>query len=82
MLLCLGLSILFGHAEIDHVNNIGGLWSGPSDEEIVGLDIPVDQILLVNSLNSWQLNRELIKQPQNMLQVEIPFAWPPSQQFW
>lgn len=43
------------------MNNIGGLRSGPADEEIVGLDVPVDQILFVDGLNSWQLERGLVK---------------------
>lgn len=52
MLFCLGVPILFGHTEIDHMDNIGGLRSWPPDKKVIRLDIPVDQIFFVNGLNS------------------------------
>lgn len=55
MLLGLGVTVLLGHAEIDHVDYIGGLGVGAADEEVVGFDIPVDEVLLVDRLDSGQL---------------------------
>ena len=57
MLLGLGISILFGHSEIDYVNYVGGLGRGSTDEEIIRFDISIDEILFVNDLHSRQLRR-------------------------
>lgn len=55
MLLCLRISVLLGHAEVDHVNNIGGFGVGSSDQEVVGFNVAVDQILLVYRLDAGEL---------------------------
>ena len=57
MLLRLGVSILFGHAKIHHMNDIGGFRSGSTNQKVVRLDITVDEVLLVDCLDS----RELLK---------------------
>lgn len=51
VLLRLGVTVLLGHAEVDHVDNIGGFGAGAPNEEVVGLDVPVDQVLLVDGLD-------------------------------
>lgn len=55
MLLGLGVTVLFGHAKIDHVDYIGGFGVGTADEEVVGFDITVDEILLMDRLDSGKL---------------------------
>jgi hypothetical protein len=55
MLLGLGIAILLGHAKVDHVHQISILGVGPSNQKVVGLDITVDQVLLVDSLDSEEL---------------------------
>lgn len=50
-----GVSVLFGHAKVDHVNDICSLGTGPADKEIVGLDVTVDQVLFVYRLYPRQL---------------------------
>jgi hypothetical protein len=55
VLLRLGVSVLLGHAEIDNMDNVGSLRSWPTDQEVVGLDVAIDQVLLVNGLYSRQL---------------------------
>lgn len=55
MLLGLGISVLLGHSEIDNVDYISGFGTGATDEEVVRLDIAIDQVLLVDSLDSRQL---------------------------
>ena len=57
VLLGLGVTVLLGHAEIDDVNDIGGLGPWAADEEVVGLDITVDQVLLVDCLHTRKLNK-------------------------
>ena len=52
MLLGLWVSVLFGHSEIDDMDDIGGFGTGASDEEVVGLDVSVDQVAVVDRLDS------------------------------
>jgi hypothetical protein len=54
MLLGLGITILFGHAKVDDVDNIGRLGAGTTDQEVVGFDVTVNQVLLMDCLNSGQ----------------------------
>lgn len=55
MLLGLWIAVLFGHAEVNNMDDIGCFTSGASNKEVVGFDISVDQVLLVNSLNTGEL---------------------------
>lgn len=55
MLLGFGVSILFSHAKVNHVNDIGGFGVWSANQEVIGLDIAVDEVLLVNRLNSRKL---------------------------
>lgn len=52
MLFCFGVSVLFGHSEINNVNNIGGFGTGTTNEEVVGFDVSVDQVTVMDSLDS------------------------------
>ena len=52
VLLRFGISILLGHTEIYYMNHVRAFGVRTADEEVVGFDVSVDQILLVNSLNS------------------------------
>lgn len=52
MLLRLGVTVLLGHTKVDNVDNVGALRAGATDEEVVGLDVPVDEVLLVDGLHS------------------------------
>lgn len=54
MLLRLWVTVLLGHAEVDDVNNVGGLGSRTADKEVVRLDVTVDQVLLVDGLYARQ----------------------------
>lgn len=54
MLLSLGVTVLLGHAEIDNVDNVGGFAVWPADQEVVGLDVAVDEVLLVDGLHAGQ----------------------------
>ena len=55
MLLRLGIPVLLGHAKIDHENGIGRLRRRSADEEVVRLDVPVNQVLLVYRLYTREL---------------------------
>ena len=57
VLLGLGVAVLLRHAEVDNVDDVGALRAGPANEEVVWLDIPVDQVLLVDGLYAGQLGR-------------------------
>lgn len=52
MLLGLGVSVLLGHTEVDHVDDVGRLGSWSSNQKVVGLDITVDEVLFVYRLDS------------------------------
>ena len=51
VLLRLGVTVLLGHAEVDNVDNVGSFGAGAADKEVVGLDVAVDEVLLVDGLN-------------------------------
>lgn len=55
VLLRLWVAILLGHAEIHDVNHVGGLCARSADQEVVGLDVAIDEVLLVDSLDSGEL---------------------------
>lgn len=48
----LGISILFRHTKVDDVNGVCALCAGSADEEVVRFDISVDEVSLVDSLDS------------------------------
>ena len=50
----LWITVLLCHAKVNNVNNVLSLAARPTDEEVVGLDISIDEILLVYSLNTRQ----------------------------
>lgn len=51
MLLRLRVTILLGHAEVDNMDYARGLGAGTADQKVVGLDIAINQILLVDGLD-------------------------------
>lgn len=55
VLLRLGVTVLLGHTEVDNVNNVGTLGAWSADQEVIGLDVSVDEVLLVDGLDSRQL---------------------------
>jgi hypothetical protein len=57
VLLRLGITVLLGHTEVDNVDHVGALGARAPDEEVVGLDVPIDEVLLVDGLDSRQLGR-------------------------
>ena len=57
MLLSLWVSVLLRHAEINDVNDIGRFRVWSTDEEIVGFDVSIYQVLLVYGLNTGQLRK-------------------------
>lgn len=56
MLFGFGISVLFCHAEINNMNDICSLGIGSTDQEVVWFDISIDEVLLVNGLDSGELN--------------------------
>ena len=52
MLLCFRVSVLFGHSEIDDMNDIRGFSTGTTNKEVVGFDVSVDQVTVVDGLDS------------------------------
>lgn len=55
MLLCLRISVLLGHTKVDQENIVGGLSAWLADQKVVWLDITVNEIMVVNGLNTSQL---------------------------
>jgi hypothetical protein len=54
VLLGLRVAILLRHAKIDDVDDVGCLGTRAANEEIVGLDVTVDEVLLVYGLDPRQ----------------------------
>jgi hypothetical protein len=55
VLLRLGVTVLLRHAEVDNMDDVGTLGAWTADQEVVGLDVPVDEVLLVDGLDARQL---------------------------
>jgi hypothetical protein len=68
VLLRLGVTVLLGHTKVDNVDNIGALRARAADKEVIGLDVPVDEVLLVDGLNSRQLILVSIRKKRSSLQ--------------
>ena len=47
-----GISVLLGHTEVDDVDHVLALGTWSPNQEVVGLDVSVDQVLLVDCLDS------------------------------
>lgn len=75
MLLGLWVAVLFGHAEINDVNDIGCFTSWTSNKEVVWFDISVDQVLFMNSLNAGELVMLAVIDLDYL--SDIPSAWLP-----
>ena len=54
MLLGFRITVLLGHAEVDHMDDILALAVRSANEEVVGLDVAVYEVLLVDCLDSRQ----------------------------
>lgn len=75
VLLGLWVAVLFGHAKINNVNDIGCFTPRPSDKEVVWFDISVDQVLFMDSLDTGELDRLATFDLE--LVIDIPSAWRP-----
>ena len=77
VLLCFRISVLLGHTEVDDMNDIGGLAVGATDEEVVRLDVTVYHVLLVDRLDSRELETTLVCESTKYAKRNAPSAWPP-----
>jgi hypothetical protein len=71
----LGIPVLLGHSEIDDMDDILPLGSRTSDQEVVGLDITVDQVLLVDGLDPGDLSS--MTSSATMMISLCPIGMPP-----
>jgi len=55
VLLGLGIAILFGHTKIDDMDDVGSLAAWAPNEKVVWLDVSVDQVFLMDGLDSGEL---------------------------
>jgi len=74
VLLRLGVTVLLGHAEVDDMDDVGALGAWPADQEVVGLDVSVDEVLLVDGLDARQLTVLTIGLRDGMGGLTICFA--------
>jgi hypothetical protein len=51
----LRVAVLFGHAKVHDVNDVGRFGIRPSDQEVIRFDVAVDQVLLVDRLDAGKL---------------------------
>ena len=56
VLLRLRVTVLLSHTKVHNVNYISALGAWSANQEVVRLDIAVDEVLLVDGLNSRQLH--------------------------
>jgi len=59
----LGIPVLFCHTKIDDMNDVGTLRARATNEEVVGLDVPVDEVLLVDCLYPRKLGMAMSGRP-------------------
>lgn len=96
MLLRFGITVLLGHSEVDNVNNsLAGVLlvrvvAELSNQEVVGLDIAVNEVLLVDSLDAGKLHQVSTLDPglEEHCGIEslhaaqnfgcLPSVWPPE----
>jgi len=76
VLLRLGVAVLLGHAKVDDVDRVGVLRPRPADEEVVGLDVAVDQVLLVDRLHARELCRGTAARRKRATK-RVVNKWPP-----
>lgn len=69
VLVRLGVAVLLGETEVDHVHDLGAL--AQADEEVVGLDVAVDEVLRVAVLEAAQ---QLVGDHQHGLELEAAAA--------
>lgn len=55
VLLGLGIAVLLGHTKVDDMDDVGSLGGRATNEEVVGLDVAVDKVLLVDCLHARKL---------------------------
>jgi hypothetical protein len=55
MLLCFRVSVLLGHTKVDKEYIVGGFSAGFADQKVVWLNIAVNEVMVVNGLNTSQL---------------------------
>lgn len=51
----LGVAVLLSHTKIDNVNDISSLGVGTTYQEVVGFDVAVDEVFLVDGLYTSDL---------------------------
>lgn len=59
VLLRLGITVLLRHTKVDDVDDVGSLGARAADQEVVGLDVTVDEVLLVDGLDAGQLRLDV-----------------------
>lgn len=64
MLLSFRVPVLLCHAEVDHMNDVSSFRAGSTDQEIVRLDVAIDEVFLVDRLNSRKLGFGLSAGPR------------------
>jgi len=69
VLLGLGVPLTFGQSEVHDVDRV--LVLGESDQEIVGFDVPIDEVVCVHLLQPLQ---HLFGQHEHCLEVELAGA--------
>ena len=75
MLLGLWIAVLLSHAKVNDVNNIGCFASRTSNKEVIRFDIPIYQVLFMNSLNTGELGMLAAIDLESLR--DIPSAWRP-----
>lgn len=96
MLLRFGIAVLLGHSEVDNVNDsLAGVLlvrvvAELSNQEVVGFNIAVDEVLLVDSLDAGKLHEVSTLDPgleehciiERLHAVRnsgcLPSVWPPE----
>ena len=57
----LGVPVLLGHAKVDDVDDVGRLGLRAADEEVVGLDVAVDEVLFMYRLDARELYGDKVR---------------------
>ena len=78
VLLCLGVTVLFGHSKIDHEDGVGVLGPRTADQEIVWLDVTVDEVAIMDTLHQRNLviHKEIPINPLALIAVKMGYHVP------
>lgn len=67
---------MLGHAEVDNMDYVRSFRVWSPDQEVIGLDVSVNQVLFVNRLDARKL-QQMLAQCGWKMETNVPFVSQP-----